>query len=150
MISNLLSIIFSLTLLVLGEGTSELHVTIQTFSDRSCSGVGGQVIKKVLGVCTQTADNLTGSLYQCVKKGGLVLQLLGRNCSQFEPSREMSIRKDDCIFASSINRWVSVRCDDGNNETTIEVDNFVEKFAQPIMPMKDHDHGKECNEFPDH
>ena len=145
MISSLLSIIFSLTLLVLGEGTSsELHVSIRTFSDRSCSGVGvgGQVIKKVLGVCTQTADNLTGSLYQCVKKGGLVLQLLGKNCSQFEPSIEKSIRKDDCIFASSINRWVTIRCDDGNNETTIEVDTLVEKFAQPMMPIKGHGHGK--------
>ena len=144
MISSLLSIIFSLTLLVLGEGTSirSLHVSIRTFSDRSCSGVGGQVIQKVLGVCTQTADNLTGSLYQCVKKGGLVLQLLGKNCSQFT-SIEKSIRKDDCIFASSINRWVKIRCDDGNNETTIEVDTLVEKFAQPMMPMKGHGHGKE-------
>lgn len=144
MISSLLSIIFSLTLLVLGEGTSirSLHVSIRTFSDRSCSGVGGQVIQKVLGVCTQTADNLTGSLYQCVKKGGLVLQLLSKNCSQFEPSIEKSIRKDDCIFASSINRWVTIRCDDGNNETTIEVDTLVEKFAQPMMPMKGHGHGK--------
>ena len=144
MISSLLSIIFSLTLLVLSEGaSSELHVSIQTFSDRSCSGVGGQVIQKVLGVCTQTADNLTGSLYQCVKKGVLVLQLLGKNCSQFEPSIEKSIRKDDCIFASSINRWVKIRCDDGNNETTIEVDTLVEKFAQPMIPMKGHGHGKE-------
>jgi hypothetical protein len=148
MISSLLSIIFSLTLLVLSEGkgtSSELHVSIRTFSDRSCSGVGGQVIQKVLGVCTQTADNLTGSLYQCVKKGGLVLQLLGKNCSQgsqFEPSIEKSIRKDDCIFASSINRWVTIRCDDGNNESTIEVDTLVEKFAQPMMPMKGHGHGK--------
>ena len=139
MISNVFSIIFSLTLAVLGGASSpELHVLIQPFPDRSCSGIGGQVIKKVLGVCTQTADNLTGSIYQCVKKGGIVLQLLGRNCSQSEPSREMSIRKDDCIFASSINRWVTIRCDDGNNETTIEVDNLVEKFAQQ---MKGHAHG---------
>jgi len=119
-----LFVLFSLTLAVFGESfnkippflnvSTSLHISIKTFASRNCDGIASTVLRRELGSCYITADGLAGSLYQCVKKGGLVIQLLTKNCDSTNSTvnREMLIKNRDCIFASSINRWVLIQCDD--------------------------------------
>jgi hypothetical protein len=123
--------------------TGGLFVTIKTFPSRTCVGQASETLLRELGSCYLTADGLAGSLYQCVKKGGFVLQLLRKNCDstgvtepEFRESREMLIRNNDCIFASSINRWVTIQCNDATIIEKIDVSPLVE-----IQEIKtDHNH----------
>lgn len=131
-----LFVLFSLTLAVFGESfnlpflndVTNLHISIKTFASRNCDGIASTVLRRELGSCYITADGLAGSLYQCVKKGGLVLQLLTKNCdsnSNSTVSREMLIKNRDCVFASSINRWVLIQCDDDSLMETREISPIV-------------------------
>ncbi len=106
------------------DAPARLFITQNYYSSPSCSGMQLQTQTRDMGVCQAALSGNNYLLYQCVKAGTTILQLVcpgDRTCSQNYEGGSCQVNQiasGSCLFSSTAQAYVRISCSSTGIVTT--------------------------------
>lgn len=106
-----------------------------------------------MGRCFRSADGRYGLLYQCVKEGGTILQLVCPNnfaCSANTARgscQERTLRSGVCVFSTTTRRYTRIRCDSQQSIPTFSAGRLLRHDFDEHLNSTEYDQAWEVPEI---